>query len=153
MYLLSCGNCPAVYIDETGLSFTTRFPEHRWSTFENGKPTKSAFARHLIDHGHALGREDILHVENNFRRRLALENIEIGKHTVWDGDEVINRKVNISRLINNIFCISPYYECTELSGHRFVMFISVLRFISYFAFAILLHPLVVTRHTPKMVVL
>ena len=103
VYLLNCENCPAVCIGETGRSF------------ENTNLPKLAFhAKYFIDHGHFLGKEEILHFEDKYRRRLALEIIEIGKHTVRDEKEVINRKVQVSNLIKNIFRNSPVYECTEL---------------------------------------
>ena len=81
MYFLSCRDCPAQYIGETGGSFAAQFCDHL-SAYVNKKPTRSAYAAHLIDTDHVPGNEQVLPVECNFRRRTALENNEIGMYSV-----------------------------------------------------------------------
>ena len=71
----------AVYIGETGRQLKIRAEEHR-KAWEKGKLGGSAFANHLITSGHKFikGSEALLHRENSYRKRLALEHIEIIRH-------------------------------------------------------------------------
>ena len=41
--------------------------------FENNNPSRSIFARHLIDEDHRNDEENILSIEKNYKLRLALE--------------------------------------------------------------------------------
>ena len=56
----------------------TRFFDHELA-YKKWKPCRPTFSAHLLEENHANGRSLILHVENNFRRRTALELIEITK--------------------------------------------------------------------------
>ena len=105
VYLLSCRDCPTVYVGKTGRCFAARFCDHL---------SASAIAEHLIDNNHIPGNEEVLHVEKNFRLRTALEEIEMSKNTVREGRELVNRRIRLKGLVTSIFCTSPHYECTEL---------------------------------------
>lgn len=88
--MLCCRDCPAAYIGETGRAFRTRLNDHV-SAYTNGNVTKSAFARHLLENNHSGGEEIILHTENKFRRRIALESIEIEKAKHHHSIQLLNR--------------------------------------------------------------
>ena len=113
VYLLCCNDCSAGYVGETGRSFSTRIGDHV-SAYVNNNPTKSAFARHLIDFGHSGGVEKILYCEENYRRRLALEEIEIGKMKMLHNFNLLNRTTHMNELIKSIYFVSPSYTCTDL---------------------------------------
>ena len=106
MYLLSCRDCPAVYVGKTGRCFAARFCDHL-SAFVNGNAPRFAFAEHLIDNNHIPGNEEVLHVEKNFRLRTAVEEIEIGKNTVCEGREystgeyVLMRSLRVSSALHH----------------------------------------------------
>ena len=57
--------------------------------------------------------EVLLHVENKFRRRIALESIEIekAKHHQFD---VVNRALHDDDPIKSTYSTSPLYVCTDL---------------------------------------
>ena len=79
VYLLRCRDWPVADVGETGKSFSVRM---EWAHLRIWKqqPNKIClYETHLLDEAHARGDEVILHTENNFNRRLALENIEITK--------------------------------------------------------------------------
>jgi hypothetical protein len=61
VYQLTCPNCKMTYTGETGRPFKSRFQEHV-RDFKH-KNRKSAFAQHLLDNGHLIGKmEDIMKV-------------------------------------------------------------------------------------------
>ena len=69
--LLSCWNCPAVYIGSSLVSMSTG--QHlRIPILQNRRSLNIS----SITIGHVLEKEEILHFEDKYRRRLALENIE-----------------------------------------------------------------------------
>ena len=81
MYQLKCGDCPTVYVGQTGRDLHTRVTEHEKAVNQNNRE-KSNFAAHLINTKHSFDRTQnvrLLHAENKGRRLTALENIEIVK--------------------------------------------------------------------------
>ena len=78
---ITCGDCPATYIGETGPQISVRFKEH-CDTITKNRPKTSAFGAHILQTGHSIDRAciSLLHEENAFRKRLALEHLEIIKH-------------------------------------------------------------------------
>ena len=62
---------------------------------------KSAFADHLITSGHSIkeGSEVLLYRENAYRKRKALEHIEIIRHLNNDDLNVLNRHIPDEGLI------------------------------------------------------
>lgn len=104
VYKLKCSDCEAVYIGETGRQLSVRVREHVHAFTEN-KPKKSAFAAHLIQNNHSFqeGMEVLLHEENDFRKRLALETIEITRHNSDDNITLLNEFVPEHSLIEKIY--------------------------------------------------
>ena len=92
VYRVACGDCNGVYIGETGRQLKTRIAEHK-KAWEKGKMGESAFADHLIENNHSFreGSEVLLHRQNNFFKRMALEHIEIVRHRNSDDTGVLNR--------------------------------------------------------------
>jgi len=72
------------YTGQTRRPFKTRFQEHIRDFKYNNR--KSAFAQHLLDNGHSIGKmEDIMkvvHIKNKGRTLNALENCRIYKETM-----------------------------------------------------------------------
>ena len=91
-----------------------RHLRHHLSAFVNKNPIRSAYARHLLENNHLPDKEEALHVENNYKLQLALEEIEIAKNIVREGRILVNRCVHITNLVQKTFCTSPFYECTEI---------------------------------------
>ena len=73
-----------------------------------------AFARHLVESGHAGGDEILVYMEDNYRRRIALESIEIAKENIYHHHVLLNRVIHNDKLITNVYNESPYYSITEL---------------------------------------
>ena len=80
--LLCSRDCRASYVGETGRSFSTRISEHV-DGYENRNPGKLAFAQLLLDRGliPVMMKYVLLLYEDNYRRRIAFENIEMMKKT------------------------------------------------------------------------
>ena len=102
-----------MYIGECKRSFKVRLLDHINAYFNND-PVKSAFAKHLIEAEHSPQAAEILHLEKNNKKRLALESIEIVKHGVHHEFEVVNRTNYIEPFINNVFSRSNLYIQTDL---------------------------------------
>jgi len=113
VYLLQCRDCPSVYVGECRRAFRTRIEDHV-HTYETRNHTKSAFARHLLQEEHTGDEEKILHFERNNTKRLVVENIEIVKHQVHHGYNVLNRTTYYDPLVKKVFRSSPHYVETEL---------------------------------------
>ena len=56
--------------------------DRRFSWDLENDPTRSAFTMHLIEKNHSPVKEEILHLESGFSRRLWLEDIEIHKSSL-----------------------------------------------------------------------
>jgi hypothetical protein len=83
----NCADCDAIYIGQTGRSFSTSAAKHQMCHCQ-GKDS-SQFAKHLIDLGHNSDFiPTILHFEKKGRRLDALEELEILSH--WDSYLVNN---------------------------------------------------------------
>jgi hypothetical protein len=104
VYSLQCGDCRGVYIGETGRQLKIRVGEHIkfWKSRSLGA---SAFADHLINSGHSFveGSESLLHLENSFFKRLALEEIEIARHERMNEVTVLNRIIPEASFITTIY--------------------------------------------------
>ena len=83
VYKLQCLHCPALYIGETSREFKIRLSEHKPSLARNqtADENSSRFAIHLIATGHPFHEDSltILHSEENYKKRITLEALEIGK--------------------------------------------------------------------------
>ena len=104
VYSLTCGDCNSDYIGETSRQLKIRVEEHL-KPLEKGKLGESAFADHLISNGHSFNEESatLLHKENSYRKRLALENIEIVRHLNSDDVTVLNRYIPDEGFIDLIY--------------------------------------------------
>ena len=81
VYRLTCEECNACYIGQTGRNFDIRYKEHHTS-FRLNKRT-SNFSNHFLDSGHSfpdITNLEILHCERKGRKLDCLESIEIYKH-------------------------------------------------------------------------
>ncbi|RYA70278.1 GIY-YIG nuclease family protein, partial [Enterobacter cloacae complex sp. 2DZ2F20B] len=71
VYMLSCSDCPLVYIGQTGRKFEEWIKEHK-SAYVN-KKSNSTNANHLIQDHHNFNDEfKILHIENKGAKRFRM---------------------------------------------------------------------------------
>ena len=106
VYSLSCGQCPATYIGQTGRSIGERQNEH-FSAHRNNAPHRSAFARHLLEAGHLPqnAHMELLHQASKGRLLNKLEEAAIVE-SLGDGniDLVNNVQFNMfDNFINYIY--------------------------------------------------
>jgi len=83
VYQLSCDDCSAVYVGQTGKGFIHRFTQHE-RAIANNRPESSHYAKHIIDSGHNPNVSfdnncTVLAKEDHFLRRLFLEGCFINK--------------------------------------------------------------------------
>ena len=104
VYKIVCDDCQGVYIGETGRQMKIRVAEHK-KAWEKRVVGKSAFADHLINSGHSLkeGSEELLHKENSLFERMALEHIEIVRHTNDSEVTLLNRYIPDAGLIELVY--------------------------------------------------
>jgi hypothetical protein len=104
VYRVECDGCQGVYIGETSRQLNIRVAEHK-KAWEEGVVGKSALADHLINSGHSLreGSEKLLHKENSYFKRLALEHIEIVRHKNNDDVTLLNRYIPDAGLIELMY--------------------------------------------------
>ena len=87
VYELSCGDCDAFYIDQTGRSFKTRYKKNEYALKRLNKSDSSnfvstwAFANHLLETNHSASPSNPipLHLELKGQRLDLLESSEIKK--------------------------------------------------------------------------
>ena len=80
---MTCPHCKITYIGQTDRPFRIRFQEHmRDFKYSN---TRSKFAQHLLEKGHAIGKTEyiinIIHVTRKGRMLNTLESFHIYKET------------------------------------------------------------------------
>ena len=104
VYKISCGDCDAVYIGETGRQLKVRIKEHLDAVRKN-RPERSTFASHLLQSGHSVDRIEVslLHIESSFRKRLTLESIQIIKHDKSPTCTLVNEYIPDSAFLNKIY--------------------------------------------------
>ena len=97
-------DCNGVYIGQTGRQLKIRVAEHM-KAWEKNNEGESAFADHLIASGHRIreGSEVLLHRENAYFKRIALENIEIIRHGNGGDVNLLNRYVPEEGVIDLIY--------------------------------------------------
>ena len=80
MYQISCRNCDAIYIGETGRSVKTRKKEHV-SAARNFDSEKSALCQHVLEHDHVIDWENvkILKSEPHANRRRTAKSFLINQ--------------------------------------------------------------------------
>ena len=102
--MLPCGDCKAVYIGETSRQMKIKVDEHK-KAWEKGKEEILAFADHIITSGHGFreGSVALLHKENSYFKRTALEHIEIIRHKNTGGVVVLNRYIPDEDLIELVY--------------------------------------------------
>jgi hypothetical protein len=106
VYKLSCADCEACYVGQTGRSFKVRINEHI-RDWKKNKKDDSNFARHLIEESHHFDLDnnvEILHFESKGRLLNILEIMEIHKITkntnsICLNDQLNNRELYISNLL------------------------------------------------------
>ena len=81
VYRLDCADCASVYIGQTNRQLNIRVGEHL-DAWQSRKFGESAFSDHLLEMNHnCIGNfATLLHHERDFRKRIALEEIEIVRH-------------------------------------------------------------------------
>ena len=79
VYKISCADCEAVYIGQSGRSVKTRLKEHKTSILSNIK--NSGMSTHCIEENHFINfnKTKLLHSENKGKRLDLLEQLEIKK--------------------------------------------------------------------------
>lgn len=105
VYRLKCGECDSIYIGETSRKVRMRLHEHITAYLDH-KPEKSAYAEHLINSGHDPQKTEckLIHIEYNYRRRIALEKLEIMKH-LHQGEKILNKYIPEGGIIEKTFPI------------------------------------------------
>ena len=114
VYKLECGDCGGVYIGETGRQMKIRVAEHL-EAWRKGRVGVSAFADHLINSNHSFrdGSEELLHRENSFCKRIALEHIEIIRHLNTNNISVLNNYIPDEGLIELVYdssCVDDLFD-------------------------------------------
>ena len=92
VYKLSCNNCSAIYIGETGRQIGIRVKEH---THKNGT---SAFSQHLKFNNHTLNTSSgikILHQLAKSQKMILLETYEI-KKAKNKNQNILNEQLDIN---------------------------------------------------------
>ena len=92
VYQLTCNDCPAMYIGETGRQIGVRVKEHL------KKNDTSAFGRHLNISGHTFDTASgikILHQLNKGQKMMLLEAYEI-KRAQDDGRFILNEQLELN---------------------------------------------------------
>lgn len=100
VYKLSCPDCNAFYVGQTGRSFEIRYKDHCRS-FRLQK-TDSTFANHSIESNHRfpdLNSLDILHVVDKGFKLNVLESIEIYKSTKSPDKYILNDQLDLYQTI------------------------------------------------------
>ena len=90
VYQISCRNCDAVYIGETGRSIKTRKREH-FKAVKALDTKKSALCQHVVEFDHSIDWENVkvLKSEPHFNRRRIAESFLINKTA--ETTNVLNR--------------------------------------------------------------
>lgn len=91
VYKITCGECPAFYIGQTGRTLSTRTEEHK-SAFYSKTPSKSAVGFHCLTFNHDPEKINakILHPQGKSQRLNCLEEIETVKHHNTDRCHSLN---------------------------------------------------------------
>lgn len=98
VYALTCNNCNAIYIGQTGRKFIHRIKEHE-RAWRKQTPSLSHFADHLTDNQHTFNRNTnfhILEIENRYWHRMKLETLHI--HTSLSNNNTVTLNQNIPEI-------------------------------------------------------
>ena len=89
IYVISCGDCTAKYIGQTGRCLSDRLKEHI-RAYEKRDPQESSFARHILETHHNIQKASIklLHTATKDRVMNKLEEFEIYS-ALQDDDSVL----------------------------------------------------------------
>lgn len=102
VYMLTCNDCPRVYVEQTGRSFDDRLKEHHRSF--RLRNNNSTYANHLLENNHNFNPDfKILHVQNKSRKLNLLECLEINKYNKLGLLLNDQTEVNNSPLLNITF--------------------------------------------------
>jgi len=99
VYRLQCSDCPTVYIGQTGRKLKERVSEHERATRSQSHEPENPpppFAAHILASGHTFDRTSgvrLLHEEDNLKRRIALENLEIKKAIFDKNFRTVNEEI------------------------------------------------------------
>ena len=103
VYELSCGDCDAIYIGQTGRNFQIRTEEH-FRHWQNKNKNKSNFADHLLESNHSFDpiiNTKILHTVSKSKHLSTLETFEIQQAT--------KKRKNVVNIIQN-YNFSPLFN-------------------------------------------
>lgn len=110
IYKIPCSQCEGVYVGQTGRYLKTRISEHirsvRPTTLINTK-AKTALAEHFenFQHQFSFDQTSIVDKQNNYKKRLLSEMVQIQKH-----QKNINKKQDIDNLNTSYFSILRYIQ-------------------------------------------
>lgn len=93
VYKLTCNDCKAVYIGETGRNFKTRIKEHI-----NNNNHNSNFGNHLKETGHHFNiktNTTIMHIQEKNHKLTLLEAYEIYEQNKNKEVQCLNEQVNL----------------------------------------------------------
>ena len=107
VYKLSCGECEALYIGQTGRAFKTRFGEHR-TAFNKNKPEDSAMAKYCINQRHNFNTVSgkLIHATSKSILLNRFEEIETIRASKVSGTNLLN---DLDATFFNSF-LRYYYE-------------------------------------------
>ena len=109
VYRITCGDCCAVYIRETGRKSRIRFNEHI-TAFAKNRSHDSAVGAHLLVCEHAIDNIDVvlLHEGKSFNKRSTFDTLEIYKHRAKNYNQRVHSRTWFSR---KAVCVIPYSSC------------------------------------------
>ena len=105
VFRLQCNDCPVIYVGQSGRKIKDRISEHERAVRLN-TPEKSPFAAHLLASGHTFEETvgtRLLHREDTYRKRIALENLEIKKASFDKKFIIVNEEIPPSILADAIY--------------------------------------------------
>ena len=98
VYQISCNDCNAQYIGQTGRNFHTRIYKEHLAAWNNQTKDRSHFADHLIDNNHTFNPQSntkILHLENKGPKLDNLEALEIHRSIRLNAN-LCNNNINLN---------------------------------------------------------
>ena len=114
IYEVPCGDCPQVYVGQTGRTLSHRLKEHR-RALTRGNLTQSVLVEHAAAHDHAieLGSFKAVDVHRQFQQMCLLESWHIRSQ-----DVILNREEGKLPLVYNQLIVKTSRPNTALGSHR-----------------------------------
>ena len=144
VYRLHCSDCSAVSIEDTSRQFGIRVREHLDKSHLIEPHYSSAFAEHIAEIGHHSSAVNVsfLHFKDGWKKRLAVENMEIHRRLLNNKFVVVNRiQPDHDDFVRGTACI---FDGSTLCDPFFVICIYLFLFVSL----VLLHSFTCVHRLP-----